>query len=64
MSLITYLGWIIFGLALCYRSTLINEHDDITYDTMFISGYDYGIVILKGPRAVSRVPLRKDLFVG
>jgi hypothetical protein len=29
-----------------------------------ISGYDDGIVIFKGARAVSRVPLYKDWFVG
>jgi hypothetical protein len=30
---------------------------------MFTFGYDDGIVILKGARAVSRVPLRKDWFI-
>jgi hypothetical protein len=29
----------------------------------FYSGYDDELVILKGARAVSRVSLRKDLFV-
>jgi hypothetical protein len=31
---------------------------------MFISGYGYDMVILKESQAISRVPLRKDLFVG
>jgi hypothetical protein len=31
---------------------------------MFTFGYDDDIVTLKGARAVSRVPLRKDWFVG
>jgi hypothetical protein len=31
---------------------------------MFTSGYDYDIVIFKGARAVSPVPLYKDLFIG
>jgi hypothetical protein len=30
----------------------------------FYSGYDVILVAFKGARAVSRVPLRKDLFVG
>jgi hypothetical protein len=33
------------------------------YDTLFISRYDCGVVILKGTRAVSRVSLHKDLLV-
>jgi hypothetical protein len=44
----THLGWIIFGLALCYSFTLINEHDEIIYDTIFTFDYDDGIVIFKG----------------
>jgi hypothetical protein len=35
----------------------------LLYDTLFHSRYDYDIVVLKGARAVSRVPLRNDLFV-
>jgi hypothetical protein len=31
---------------------------------MFTFDYDDGIVTFKGARAVSRVPLRKDCFVG
>jgi hypothetical protein len=31
---------------------------------MLTFGYNDGIVILKGDRAVSQVPLRKDWFVG
>jgi hypothetical protein len=31
---------------------------------MFTFGYDGGVVIFKGARAVSRVPLRKDWFIG
>jgi hypothetical protein len=31
---------------------------------VFTFGNDYGIMIFKGARAVSRVPLRKDWFVG
>jgi hypothetical protein len=53
-----------FGLALCWHFTLINEHDEIIYDTLFTYDYDEGIVTFKGARAVSRVPLRKDWFVG
>jgi hypothetical protein len=31
-----YLFWLgYFGLALCQRFTLINEHDEIIYDTLF-----------------------------
>jgi hypothetical protein len=36
----------------------------LLYDTMFYFWYDHDIVTLKGTWAVSRVPLRKDLFVG
>jgi hypothetical protein len=36
----------------------------LLYDTLFYSGYDYDIVILKRAWVVSRVPLYKDLFVG
>ena len=64
MSLFTYLDWIISGLALCWCIALINEHDDIIYDTIFTFGNDDGIVIFKGARAISRAPLRKDWFVG
>jgi hypothetical protein len=55
-----------YCLALCYCSTLINEHDEIIYDTMFslLFYYDVILVAFKGARAVSRVPLRKDLFFG
>jgi hypothetical protein len=34
-----------------------------TSDTLFLFYYDVILVAFKGPRAVSRVPLRKDLFV-
>jgi hypothetical protein len=55
-----------YCLALCYCSTLINEHDEIIYDTLFslLFYYDVILVAFKGARAVSRVPLRKDLFFG
>jgi hypothetical protein len=54
-----------YCLVLCYYSTLINEHDEIIYDTLFsILIMMMELVALKGTRAVSRVPLRKDLFVG
>ena len=33
-------------------------------DTMVYSGYDDILVAFKGTRAVSRVPLHKDWFVG
>jgi hypothetical protein len=45
-------------------TTLINEHDEIIYDMMFTFGNDDVIVTFKGVRAVSRVPLRKEWFVG
>jgi hypothetical protein len=35
-----------------------------TYDTLFPFYYDDILVAFKGTRAVSRVPLHKDLFVG
>jgi hypothetical protein len=45
--------------------TLINEHDEIIYDTLFsLLIMMMVLVALKGTRAVSRVPLCKDLFVG
>jgi hypothetical protein len=54
-----------YCLVLCYCSTLINEHDEIIYDTLFsLLIMMMELVALKGTRAVSRVPLRKDLFVG
>jgi hypothetical protein len=54
-----------YCLALCYCSTLINEHDEIyQWYTIFLLYYDVILVAFKGARAVSRVPLRKDLFVG
>jgi hypothetical protein len=31
---------------------------------MLTFGYGYGMVMVQGARAISRVPLRKDLFVG
>jgi hypothetical protein len=31
---------------------------------MFTFGYGYDMVMFKGARAVYRVPLHKDLFVG
>jgi hypothetical protein len=34
-----------------------------TIDTLFPFYYDVILVVFKGTRAVSRVPLRKDLFV-
>jgi hypothetical protein len=34
------------------------------YDTLFPVYYDDILVAFEGTRAVSRVPLRKDLFVG
>jgi hypothetical protein len=61
--------WLPFGLLLfssmCYCSTLINEHDEIyQWYTVSLLYYDVILVSFKGARAVSRVPLRKDLFVG
>jgi hypothetical protein len=54
-----------YCLALCYCSTLINEHDEIyLWYAVFPPIHDYILVAFKGARAVSRVPLRKDLFVG
>jgi hypothetical protein len=54
-----------YCLALCYCSTIINEHDEIIYDTLFsLLIMMMELVALKGTRAVSRVPLRKDLFFG
>jgi hypothetical protein len=43
----------------------INEHDENYFMIRcFYSGYDGDILVtFKGTRAVSRVPLRKDLFV-
>jgi hypothetical protein len=54
-----------YYLALCYCSTLINEHDEI-YQWYVVSllYYDVILVAFTGARAVSRVPLRKDMFVG
>jgi hypothetical protein len=54
-----------YCLALCYCSTLINEHDEI-YQWYVVSllYYDVILVSFKGARVVSRVPLRKDLFIG
>jgi hypothetical protein len=54
-----------YCLVLCYCSTLINQHDEIyLWYAVFPLIHDYILVAFKGPRAVSRVPLRKDLFVG
>ena len=54
-----------YCLALCYCSTLVNEHDEIyQWYAVFLLCYDVILVAFKGARAVSRVPLRKDLFVG
>jgi hypothetical protein len=55
-----------YCLALCYCSTLINEHDEkIINDTLFsLLFYDVILVVFQGARAVSQVPSRKDLFVG
>ena len=54
-----------YCLALCYCSTIINEHDEIIYDTLFSLLLLWCmLVVIKGARAVSRVPLRKDLFYG
>jgi hypothetical protein len=54
-----------YCLALCHCSTLINEHDE-NYQWYAVSllYYDVILVVFKGARAVSRVPLRKDLFIG
>jgi hypothetical protein len=62
--LIYLFGLDYYCLALCYCSTLINEHDEI-YQWYVVSllYYDVILVSFKGARAVSRVPLRKDLFV-
>jgi hypothetical protein len=44
---------------------LLVEHDEIIYDTLFsLLIMMMVLVALKGTRAVSRVSLRKDLFVG
>ena len=54
-----------YCLALGYCLILINEHDEIIYDTLFsLLIMMMVLVALKGTRVVSRVPLRKDLFVG
>jgi hypothetical protein len=54
-----------YCLVLCYCSTLINEHDeDYQWYVVSLLSYDVILVVFKGTRAVSRVPLRKDLFVG
>jgi hypothetical protein len=54
-----------YCLALCYCSTLINEHDEnYQWYTVSLLYYDVVLVVFKGARAVYRVPLRKDLFVG
>ena len=54
-----------YCLVLCYCSTLINEHDEIyLWYVVFPLIHDYILVAFKGAWAVSRVPLRKDLFVG
>jgi hypothetical protein len=56
-------GWIIIFYLYAIAQTLINEHDEIIYDTLFsFSYYDVVLVVFKGARAVSRVPLCKDLF--
>jgi hypothetical protein len=56
--------WLPFGLLL-FSSTLINEHDEIyQWYAVSLLYYDVILVSFKGARAVSRVPLRKDLFVG
>jgi hypothetical protein len=54
-----------YCLALCYCSTLINEHDEIyQWNVVSLLYYDVILVAFKGARAVSWVPLHKDLFVG
>ena len=54
-----------YYLVWCYCSTLINEHDEnYLWYTVFPLIYDIILVAFKGARAVSRVPLRKDLFYG
>jgi hypothetical protein len=61
-------SWLPFWVGLLwstlYRcSTLINEHDEITFMIRyFYSGYDDELVILKKARAIFRVLLRKDQF--
>ena len=59
--------WLPFGLLWldpCYCFTLINEHDeDYQWYDVSLLYYDTILVVFKGARAVSRVPLRKDLFV-
>ena len=64
--MLVYLFWLgYFSLALCWRFTLINEHDEIIYDTLFsLLIMMMVLVALKGTRPVSKVPLRKNLFVG
>ena len=54
-----------YCLVLRYCPTLINEHDE-NYQWYVVSllYYDVVSVVFKGARAVSRVPLRKDLFYG
>jgi hypothetical protein len=59
--------WLPFGLLWlesCYCFTLINEHDVNTHDTMLSLLLWCWTVIPYGARAVSWVPLCKDLFVG
>jgi hypothetical protein len=55
-----------YCLVLCYCSTLINEHDenDQWYAVFPLLIMMLHLWPLRGARAVSRVPLRKDLFVG
>jgi hypothetical protein len=66
MHVLVYLfGLDYYCLALCYCTTLINEHDEIIYYTLFsLSIMMMVLISFKGARAVSRVPLRKDLFFG
>jgi hypothetical protein len=70
LAFVIYVLVYLFGLdyyclALCYCSTLINEHDEnYRWYIVFLLYYDVILVSFKGARAVSRVPLRKDLFVG
>jgi hypothetical protein len=56
-------NWLLW-LVLYYFFTLINEHDVNTYDTMLSLWLWCWTGDTLGARVVSRVPLRKDLFIG
>jgi hypothetical protein len=62
--LITFLGWaIMINIMVVLYFNLWTWCEYFMIRWLYF-GYDDELVTLKGTRAVSRVPLRKDLFVG